>query len=162
MKKIREIIRLEEQAGLSHRRISQAIGVSRPVVAQTIGRARECSLNLDIIQRMSDSELSKQLTEPRKALTKAELLARNFPKYALELKKPGVTLQLLWDEYVTEKPGGLKYTQFCFHYQKWRENEKISMHVDHKPGDKMFVDYTGRKMEITSPLTRTSHQLCHD
>lgn len=148
MKKIREIIRLEEQAGLSHRRISQATGISRPVVTQTLHRARELGLNLNAIGKMSDSYLSEQLTEPKKILTRAELLARNFPDYARELKKPGVTLGLLWDEYRSENTCALSYTQFCFHYQKWRESEKISMHVDHKPGDKMFVDYTGKKMEI--------------
>ena len=152
MKKIREIIRLEEQAGLSHRRISQAIGVSRPVVTLTIKRAQELGLNLDTVQKMSDSDLSEQLTEPKKVLTRADLLARNFPGYARELKKPGVTLGLLWDEYRNGNSSALSYTQFCFHYQKWRESEKISMHIDHKPGDKMFVDYTGKKMEITSAV----------
>jgi transposase len=152
MKKIREIIRLEQQAALSHRKISQATGVSRPVVAQTISRARELGLKLSVIQRMSDTDLRERISEPKKDLTRADLLAKNFPRYAIELKKTGVTLQLLWDEYRSENPEGLSYTQFCFHYQKYRENEKISMHVDHKPGDKMFVDYTGQKMEITSPL----------
>jgi len=153
LKKIREIIRLEEQAGLSHRRISQATGVSRPVVAQTLQIAGDKGLTSETMRLMNDSELRQLLSRPRQSLTRAEKLAENFPRYAKELKKTGVTLQLLWEEYIGENPAGLKYTQFCFHYQKWREQEKISMHIDHKPGDKMFVDYTGQKMEITSAVT---------
>ena len=150
MKKIREIIRLEEQAGLSHRRISQTTGVSRPVVAQTLQMAEAKGLTSEAVKQMKDSELEALLSKRRQNLSRSEKLARNFPEYAKELKKTGVTLQLLWDEYVQENPAGLKYTQFCFHFQKWREEAKISMHIDHKPGDKMFVDYTGQKMEITS------------
>lgn len=150
MKKIREIIRLEEQAGLSHRRISQITGVSRPVVAQTLQMTGEKGLTSEAVKQMKDSELETLLSKRRQSLSRSEKLARNFPGYAKELKKTGITLQLLWDEYVQENPAGLKYTQFCFHFQKWREEAKISMHIDHKPGDKMFVDYTGQKMEITS------------
>ena len=152
MKKIREIIRLEEQAGLSHRGISQAMGVSRPVVAKTLQIAKAKGLKSETVKRMNDSELKVLFSEPRKSLSRAQRLAENFPRYAKELKKTGVTLQLLWEEYTQENPAGLKYTQFCFHFQRWREEAKISMHIDHKPGDKMFIDYTGQKMEITSAV----------
>ena len=150
MKKIREIIRLEEQAGMSHRQIALATGVSRPLVAQTIQKARVKGLKLEAAGQMKDTELAELLSEPKKTMKKADILAENFPLYAKELKKTGVTLQLLWEEYRRENPSGLHYTQFCFHYQKWREEAKISMHNEHKPGDKMFIDYTGQKMEITS------------
>jgi transposase len=153
MRKIREIIRLDEQAGLSRRQIAQATGVSRPIVSQTIGKARVHGLNHEAVRQMNDSKLAELFTEPKKTMSKADLLARNFPSFARELKKPGVTLQLLWEEYRRENPSGLHYTQFCFHYQKWREKARISMHNEHKPGDKMFIDYTGRKMEITSVET---------
>jgi len=153
MKKIREIIRLDEQAGLSQRQIAQATGVSRPVVAQTIQKARVKNLKLEAVRQMNDTELAKLLSEPGKPIKKADILAGNFPTYAKELKKTGVTLQLLWNEYRKENPEGLSYTQFCFHYQKWREDARISMHNEHKPGDKMFIDYTGQKMEIISAET---------
>jgi len=153
MKKIREIIRLEEQAGLSRRRIAQATGVSRPVVAQTIGKATVKGLKFEAAGQMNDTELAELLSEPKKTIKKADILAENFPTYAKELKKTGVTLQLLWEEYRQDNPESLQYTQFCFHYQKWREDAKISMHNEHKPGDKMFIDYTGQKMDITSAET---------
>ncbi|MCK5736923.1 MAG: IS21 family transposase [Spirochaetaceae bacterium] len=153
MKKIREIIRLEEQAGLSHRQIAQATGVSRPIVSQTIGNARVRGLMFKDAEQMSDTELRELLRKPEKTMKRADILSENFPSYAKELKKTGVTLQLLWDEYRKEYSEGLSYTQFCFHYQKWREEARISMHNEHKPGDKMFIDYTGKKMEIISAET---------
>jgi transposase len=68
-------------------------------------------------------------------------------------KRPGVTRQLLWQEYLGKQPDGLKYTQFCYHFQKWQDDERISMHIDHKAGDKMFVDYTGQTMTVTDRKT---------
>ncbi|MBF9016723.1 MULTISPECIES: IS21 family transposase, partial [unclassified Oceanispirochaeta] len=75
------------------------------------------------------------------------------PQFAKELKKTGVTLQLLWEEYRIDNPDGLKYTQFCYHFQQWKADENISMHLEHKAGEKLFVDYAGKKREIVNPIT---------
>ncbi len=93
------------------------------------------------------------LAEQKKSERKSDALKEKFPEYAKELKRKGVTLNLLWEEYLQKVPDGLKYTQFCWHYQQWRKHEKLSMHIDHKAGDKMFVDYTGHRMEITDLKT---------
>ncbi|MBB6482743.1 IS21 family transposase, partial [Spirochaeta isovalerica] len=57
------------------------------------------------------------------------------------------------EEYLLEVPDGLKYTQFCYHFQQWREDGDVYMHMDHKAGDKMFVDYAGKKRDIVDPIT---------
>ena len=153
MKKIREIIRLTETSSLSQRQIAKAIQVSRPVVSETVQKFKASGLNSQEIKEISDSLLNDLLAEQKKSGSKADALKEKFPKYAIELKTKGVTLNLLWEEYLQEVPAGLKYTQFCWHYQQWRKDEKLSMHIDHKAGDKMFVDYTGHKMEITDLKT---------
>lgn len=153
MKKIREIIRLTENSELSQRQIANAINVSRPVVSETVQKFKATGLNFENIKEISDSLLNDLLAEQKKSGSKADALMEKFPKYAIELKTKGVTLNLLWEEYLQEVPAGLKYTQFCWHYQQWRKDEKLSMHIDHKAGDKMFVDYTGHRMEITDLKT---------
>ena len=153
MNKIRDIIRLAENSNLSQRQIAKAIQVSRPVVSETVQKFKATGLNFKEIKGLSDSLLNDLLAEQKKSGSKAEALKEKFPKYAIELKTKGVTLGLLWEEYLQEVPAGLKYTQFCWHYQQWRKDEKLSMHINHKAGDKMFVDYTGHKMEITDLKT---------
>jgi transposase len=153
VKKIREIIRLQEISGLSLRQISKAINISRPVVSEIISRFKDSGLDYTDIQDIRDSELEELLSNRKLSDSKAEILKEYFPIYAKELKKKGVTLQLLWKEYIQGYPDGLKYSQFCYHYQNWKRDEKLSLHIEHKAGDKMFVDYAGHKMEITRPMT---------
>ena len=149
MKKFREIIRLSETSELSKRQIAKAVNVSRPVVSDTIEKMRSLGMRYDEIRELSDSDVHTLLCEePSPISGKAESLQKQFPYFAKELKKKGVTRQLLWEEYIEKHPDGLRYTQFCFHFQKWQKDTKISMHIDHKAGEKMFVDYTGDKMEI--------------
>ncbi len=148
MKKIHEIIRLHEECIMSIRQIAKAVNVSRPVVSETISRLKTSGLSYRDIKEMSDSDLTAQLSSKKEYINKAELLIDNFPEYAKELKRKGVTKYLLWEEYLQENPEGLKYSRFCYHFQQWIKDEKLSMHIDHKAGDKMFVDYTGGKMEI--------------
>ncbi|MEE8423299.1 MAG: IS21 family transposase [Thermodesulfobacteriota bacterium] len=71
----------------------------------------------------------------------------------MELKKTGVTLMILWNEYQKENPDGYSYSQFCYHFQVWRNASKVTMHIEHKVGDKMFVDYAGDKRAIVDRKT---------
>src|SRR5690606_26435693 len=65
-----------------------------------------------------------------------------------ELKKTGVTRYLLWQEYKEKYPEGYSYAQFCHHYRSWSLRITPSYHMEHKVGDKMFVDYTGKNLSI--------------
>jgi len=90
---------------------------------------------------------------------KYEKLIEKFPGYIQELKKTGVTLMILYTEYQKEYPDGYSYSQFCYHFQVWRNASKLTMHIDHKTGDKMFVDYAGDKLEIVDPKTGEIHSV---
>jgi transposase len=153
MKKIKDVIRCHEEAGLSYRQIAQALNMSRPTVTKIILKWKELDNSFHEIKDLPESVLEERLFEPKLSSSKAEELKKRFPQYAIELKKKGVTLQLLWEEYIKENPDGLKSTQFNLHFQKWKENESISKHIDYKAGDKMCVDYTGQKMDLTDPRT---------
>ncbi len=150
MKKIREIIRLSVEGGMSQRRIAGALRICRPVVAQYLSDFSASRLTYEQTRGMADSELLA-LFEKRKVerSPKYEALTKLFPHYVKELKKTGVTRYTLWEEYILKYPDGYSYSQFCYHFQIWRNASEVTMHIDHKAGDKMFVDYAGVKLSIT-------------
>lgn len=147
MKKIREVIRLKSSGTLSDRQIAGALNISRPVVGKYWQGFLESGLRLEQIKEMADTELLRLIEGPK--ITKSDKyreLAQYFPYFVLELKRTGVTLQRLWEEYKQRYPDGLQYSQFCYHFQRWRECGEVRMHLKHKAGDKMFVDYAGQKL----------------
>lgn len=157
MNKIREIIRLH-QNGMSDRKISLATAVSRPVVGQYIRQAKAADLTRATVESMCDDELLERLTgsgKTRHDERYADLVER-FPAILRELgksRKEGsfVNRQLLWEEYRAERPEGYGYSQFCYHLQVFSEATEISMHLEHEPGERMFIDYAGHGPSITDP-----------
>jgi transposase len=158
MKKIREIIRFKETTDMSDRKIARALNISRPVVAQYIRDFTASGLTYEEIKGMPDSQFL-ELFEKQKGekCSKYKELSRLFPCFVTELKRTGVTLVTLWNEYQKDRSGGYSYSQFCYHFQVWRNASKITMHIDHKAGDKMFVDYAGDKLAIVNRMTGKGH-----
>ncbi len=155
MKKMREVIRLKMSNDFSDRQIARALNISRPVVAKYWKGFLSSGLKFEQIETMADSKLL-QILEKRPVVQnqkcdKYKKLAENFPYLLKELKSKGVTLDLLWDEYKLKHSGGYQYSQFCYHFQVWRNASEVGMHIEHKAGDKMFVDYTGTKLAIIDP-----------
>jgi len=154
MKKIREIIRFRETTDMSERKIARALNISRPVVAQYIKDFNASGLTYEQIKDMADSQfLALFEKQKNRKCSKYEELSQQFPSVAIELKKTGVTLMTLWNEYQKGHPGGYSYSQFCYHFQVWRNASKITMHIEHKAGDKMFVDYAGDRLTIVDRKT---------
>jgi len=154
MKKIREIIRFRETTDMSVRRIARALNISRPVVAQYIRDFNASGLTYEQIKDMADSRLLALFEKQKnRKCSKYEKLSRQFPYVAIELKKTGVTLMTLWNEYQKGHPDGYSYSQFCYHFQVWRSASKVTMHIEHKAGDKIFVDYAGDKLTIVDRKT---------
>lgn len=154
MKKIREIIHFKEIPDMSVRKIALALNISRPVVAQYIKDFNASGLTYEDTKDMPDSEFLALFEKQKsKKCSKYEELSRQFPYIAIELQKTGVTLMILWNEYLREHPDGYSYSQFCYHFQVWRNASKITMHIEHKAGDKMFVDYAGDRLVIMDSTT---------
>ena len=151
MNKIREAIRLHQEAGLSNRQIARALGISRPSVSQYLSDYRSSGLSYSAVATMSDDELVKILEGVKIEVSERyQDLSVRFEHFVKELKRTGVTLDLLWQEYKREKPGGYNRTQFCHHFQVWRETDaELTMHLEHKAGEKMFVDYAGATVPVT-------------
>jgi transposase len=153
MNKVREIIRLKQQCHLSERAISRALNLSRPVISQYLIDIAHSGLSYDEIQLMDDDSLTEMLTGSNKKPERYLQLSEQFDYFAKELKRTGVTLQLLWHEYRAEHPDGYSYTQFCYHFQVWRSSSELTMHLDHKAGDKLFADFTGKKLSFIDRQT---------
>jgi transposase len=153
MRKIREILRLKWECQLSERVIARSCCTARSTVADYIRRAAAAGLKWPLPENQSDSQLDELLypkTEPAKP--KAAALP-DWEKIHLELRKKGVTLRLLWVEYLEKYPQGYGYSQFCQLYRDWAGQLKPTMRLDHKAGEKLFVDYTGQTVPVIDPTT---------
>jgi transposase len=154
MEKVREVLRLKEQCGLSERAISRALSVSRPVIKDYLSKLSKAGLDYFQAQQFSDDELLEVIKGNHGSRSQRyDKLRQSFDYYAKELKRPGVTLERLWQEYRAEYPDGYSYSQFCYHFQLWRSNSELTMHIEHKAGDKMFADFTGKKLQIVDKNT---------
>lgn len=154
MRKIREIIRLYCEGKSSNRQISRSLNISRPVVAQYIINFKNSGLTYENIEAMNDESLLEILELKQKEKSQRyRVLSAMFENYAKELMRTGVNLYTLWEEYRKEHEDGYSYSQFCYHYQIWRNGSELSMHIEHKAGDKMYVDFTGKKLKIIDRAT---------
>ena len=153
MRKIREVLRYRHNAGLSLDAIARALKLSKGVVAKYLKLAGVAGLTWPIPEELDDSGLEKLLY--RQAVAREPTFAE--PDYALvhqELKKKGVTLTLLWEEYlqaVGER--GYQYTAFCTRYRDWAGQLKRSMRQIHRAGEKLFCDYAGPMVPIIDAQT---------
>jgi len=156
MKKIKEVIRLKYEAGLSNRAIASACRISNSTVGEYLRQAETVGLSWPIAAGLGEAELWDWLYPERPLRIEPE------PKHPLpdwetvekEKRKKGVTLQLLWQEYKKRYPDGYQYSQFCEHFQRWKKR-KIDprLRKDHKGGEEMEVDYTGLKIPMIDPET---------
>jgi len=148
---LREILRQKLALGRSHRQVAAAVGVSAGKVASVHLDARALGLDAAAVDAMSDAELDARLypkTPPSCMRPEPDCLGLHA-----ELRRPGVTLALLHMEYRTEPPNGLRYTAFCTRYREWSKRQSPVMRQVHVAGDKMFVDYAGKKPSILDPQT---------
>jgi len=153
MRQIRQTLRLHLESGLSLRECSRVLGIGKSTINDIARKARAAGVDWAVAQTLSDEQLEARLYQP--AVPRA---ARHLePDYAYihrELKRPGVTLQLLWEEYHQQR-GGLayKYSSFCIKYREWAASQKRSMRQVHVGGEKLFVDYAGQTVPIVNPTT---------
>jgi transposase len=153
MRQIKEVLRLKFEAGLSHERIAAACGVSKGAVSKYVKRAIEVGIGWPLPAHTDDAALEALLFAPPTAPA-GGYAPPPFPHIHQELKRKGVTLALLWEEYVAAHPeGAYRYSQFCWHYGRFRDSLKRSMRQVHRAGDKLFIDYSGHTLPIIDAAT---------
>jgi len=152
MRHIREILRLKWTLRRSHRDTARSLGISAGAVASVVTRAKAMALTWDTVGALSDDALERSLYGPKLALT----VARPGPDLVwmhTELRRPGVTLELLHLEYLAAHPDGYRYSAFCGHYRRWLAQQRTSMRQVHTAGEKTFVDYAGQRPSLVDPAT---------
>lgn len=152
MKQIREILRQKWQLKRTHRAVSLALGVSTGVVSKTTSRAKLLGLTWEAVDATSEKTLEDKIYG-RAVPLRSDRPAVNLPYVHQELRKTGVTLELLHLEYLQQHPDGFHYSKFCDLYRTWVKQQKPTMRQVHHAGDKVFVDYSGKRPHIVDPAT---------
>lgn len=152
MRQIREALRLHLQADLSFTEVGRALKISKSAVGKYVSLARVAGVDWAVAQTLSDEALEARLYRP--ALPRSShQLAPDFAHVHQELKRAGVTLMLLWEEYARGNEQAYKYTSFCVKYRAFAQGLKRSMRQNHVAGDKLFVDYAGQTVPVIDPIT---------
>ena len=117
MRKIKEILRLKLDAGLSHEQIAAALGISKGVVTKYVGLASAAGLTLSQVQETDETQLQHRLAGPGKR--PRNHAQPDFGRMHQELRKKGMTLALLWEEYCADHADQqtYAYSQYCGIFQ---------------------------------------------
>lgn len=137
-----EVLRLHFGEGQPLRVAAAAGGVSVGAASGYCRRAQARGLGWPLPEGMDEAGLQRALFPPAAAPSPSGK-SLDCGKIRQELQRKGVTLQLLWQEYLERVPDGYRYSQFCEHYRRWCRRQKVSMRQVHRAGEKMFVDYAG-------------------
>ncbi len=148
MRKIRDVLRYRHSTGLSLESIARSLNISKGVVAKYLRLAADAGVGWPLPEGLDDAALERRLYQQSSA--RAPTFAE--PDYAevhQELKRKGVTLILLWEEYRQASGDSVyQYTAFCTHYRAWAGKLKHSMRQIHRAGEKLFADYAGPTIPI--------------
>src|SRR5271168_2908632 len=160
MRKIREVLRLRLGQGLPQRAVAQSLRLSQGAVHGYIGRARRAGLSWPLPDGLDDGQLETLLYPPPSAVAAEQ---RPMPDWAVvhrELRRPNMTLSLLWEEYRdgTGSQDGFGYSWFCDLYREWAGRLKPTLRQVHIAGERLFVDFAGHTMEVIDAATGEIHR----
>jgi transposase len=153
MRKVREVLRLKYACRASARVIAQSVGIGRSAVAEYIRRAAVIGITWPISAELDDAALERKLFAPTGYNPPRSKPLPDFGHVHAELRRRGVTLALLWEEYRGAHPDGYGYSRFCDLYGEWRRGVTATMRQTHAAGDKLFVDFAGDMVPIFDAIT---------
>src|SRR5258708_2348012 len=148
MRRIREILRLKHECGATDRAIARSLSIARSTVALTLERVAATGLRWPLPPTLSDRVLEAMLYAGHGSQQGARRKAE--PDWAYvhhELRRPGVTLMLLWEEYRQREPGGYRYSRWCELYRGWEGRLSPTMRQAHRADEQMLVDYVGQTID---------------
>ena len=154
MSKIRHVLQLHSQ-GRSKLLISQQTGIARNTIKKYIKEFNQSGLNFKEVNELSDKDLEDLFIHPdeKPLKEKHKILFNLFPVFDKELRKKGITRQILWQKYKQNHPDGLGRSQFNHYFSQWKKQVNPTMRMEHKAGDKLYVDFAGDKLQIIDKQT---------
>ena len=153
VRKIKEVLRLHHEKGFSVRQIASSLSIGRSTVQDYLDRSERAGLNWCLAADLDETTLEHRLYPSSPSIAQQQRQMPSMDYLYQELKRKGVTLQLLWHEYKQTHPDGYQYSRFCYHYQQWVQKLDLCLRQEYRAGEKLFVDYAGQTMEITDPET---------
>jgi transposase len=153
MRRIRDVLRLKFAQGMSDRAIAVSLELGKGSVGNYLMRVRSAGLEWPLPAGLSDDDLELLLFPAAPSIADDE---RPVPDWAVvdrELRRPGVTRALLWEEYRATYPRGFGYAWFCQHYEAWKGRVHPAMRQSHVGGEKVFVDFAGDRIDVIDPVT---------
>jgi transposase len=156
MSKLRQVLKLYFM-GMGTKSISNTTGVSRNTVKKYLVQARYINLTAETHMSLSDHELNdlfrNDVVMPMPETDRVKVLFSFFDNEGKQLRRRGITLLHLWYEYLQQHPDGFQQTSYYKYYGVWKKRTEPSMHMEHKSGDKMFIDFAGEKLRVVDPHT---------
>jgi transposase len=154
MRRVREILRLKHEAAATDRVIARSLGIARSTVGLTLERVAAAGLRWPLPSTLTDRVLEAMLYSNRGSRPGGR--RKTEPDWASvhhELRRPGVTLMLLWEEYRQREPGGYGYSRWCELYRAWEGRLSPTMRQSHPAGERLFVDYAGQTVDVIDGAT---------
>ena len=154
MRKIREVLRLRLEAGLSIRQISASTKTSVGAIQKLLTRAQALEITWPLPEDLDDGRLAAMLYPGADPTSSSRYQVPDWLTVHQSLKHKGVTKQLLWEEYTAQSPNRCySYSQYCDRFRHWQKQQRRSMRQIHKAGEKCFIDYCGPTVPIINPQT---------
>lgn len=153
MRKTQEILRLKFGCGLSNRDIAKSVSVGRSTIGDYLLRAKAAGLSWPLPEGMDETSLERLLFPSVTNTKRRDRPLPVWPEVHSELKRKGVTLALLWQEYKEKNSDGYQYSWFCQNYERWHGTIDLVMRHDYLAGEKVFVDYAGQTVDLIDQRT---------
>lgn len=144
MSKVRQILKLHAQ-GIGKKKIGLRLAMSKNTVKLYIEKYLRLRTPFDELMKLNDYELDKLFHPPQETVVNRRIhqLYAYYPQMEKELRKRGVTVALLFRQFKAANPDALGETSFYYYYRLWKKKINVSLHIEHKAGDKMYIDYAG-------------------
>ena len=154
MSQVKQLLRLHQQ-GAGKKKIARTLNISKNTVKSYLDKLEHLKLSTEELLQLDDVafEAKFHAGNPAYKDDRYEHLKENLDYFTRELKRTGVTAHLLWEEYIAGYPQGYSRSQFCHHLHQHRLAAKPSMVLTHKPGEKLYMDFAGKKLSYTYPAT---------
>jgi len=143
MRRVRDCLRLKS-AGISTREIARRLGVASSTVRLTLRRCEDAEITWPFAPDISDAVLEERLLASSGTKQGHRRHAEpNWSEIHRDPRRKHVTLAMVWDEYIEQRPDGYRYSRFCELYREWERRLPVTMRQTHVAGERLFVDYAG-------------------
>ncbi len=154
MRHIKDVLRLRFHAGLSIRQIRASTGLSVGAIQKLLKESERLGIGWPLPPELDEAELERTLYPSSTPAISRRFEQPDWPTAHLELKRKGMTKQLLWEEYRQANPErGYSYSQYCERYRQWVKKQRRSMRQTYRAGEKAFIDYAGTTIPIVDNRT---------